>query len=402
MKILIVDDEFHIRKITSTILKKSGYEVIEAESGAEAIDKLLNNPEINFIITDWVMPNINGLELCKKIRAIFNERYIYIILLTAKNEKEELVQGMEAGSDDFIVKPFNVEELRVRVRAGERILKLEEELIERNKKIEIAYEQISTDLKYAHKLQTSLLPNKSNNLSFNKNNFKINNVFFDWLYIPSSFLSGDTFNIFKIDDEHIAFYHLDVSGHGIPSSVLSASLNRLLLPSQNSFIKKSIENPPFYKIESISKLLENLNNYFLENNEDGNYFTIAYFMVNVKTGKTNYSIAGHTRPIILRSEGKIEVLEDNGYPIGLIEDAVYTEHEVYLNSNDKVFLYSDGITECQNSLEEMFSEHRLLNILSSTQNNNLKSSINTLKNNILNWNGSESFSDDISALAVSF
>lgn len=402
MKILVVDDEAHIRKLTATILKKSGYDVIESESGLDALNKLSENLEINFIISDWVMSNINGIELCKQIRDKFKERYIYIILLTSKNEKEELVQGMNAGADDFIVKPFNVEELKVRVRAGERILKLEEKLKEKTQKVETAYEQISTDLKYAHKLQKELLPNKLNKIISTKKENKIQEVISDWLYMPSSFLSGDTFNIFRLDDEQICFYHLDVSGHGIPSSFLSASLNRVLLPSQNSFIKKSIEAYPFYKINSPSEVFKNLNEYFQQNNEDGHYFTISYFIVNINSGKTVFSIAGHTTPIILRKSGEIEVIEDVGFPIGLFDFVSYEEKETYLNSGDKIFLYSDGITECQNKEEEMFSENRLIEILNISKNNNINLILSEIENKITDWNNKSYFDDDISIIAVEF
>lgn len=402
MKILVVDDEVHIRKLTCTILKKSGYEVIEASSGVEALAKLSFDSEIKFVISDWVMSNINGLELCRKIREMFNERYIYIILLTSKTEKFELVEGMNAGADDFIVKPFNVEELKVRIRAGERILNLQIELSEKTQKIERNYEQISNDLKYAHKLQKSLLPSKTNKITFNNTNALINKINHDWLYIPSYFLSGDTFNIFRLDNENIAFYHLDVSGHGIPSSFLSASLNRVLLPSQNSFIKRSTDIYPFYEIINPSEIFKTLNEYFQQNNDDGYYFTISYFIVNLNTGNTVFSVAGHTKPIILRKSGVLEIIEDTGSSIGLLDSPSYDENEIILEAGDKIILYSAGITGCKNKNYESFSEERLTNILNDVIDLPLTEILENIESEVNKWNDKNNFDDDISLLAVEF
>jgi len=124
MKILIVDDDHISRELLRNVLEESGYSVVMAQNGHEAMD-ILERQRIRLVITDWEMPEMSGVELCRQIRRRSHHGYIYTMLLTSRGESREIVEGMSAGADDFIVKPFNGPELLVRVRAGERILALE-------------------------------------------------------------------------------------------------------------------------------------------------------------------------------------------------------------------------------------------------------------------------------------
>ena len=129
MKILIADDESVSRRLLQTYLEKWGYQVTPARDGAEAW-RLFEDDHFPMVITDWVMPEMDGSGLLRRIRASARPGYVYTILLTAKSQKEDLVEGMEAGADDFLTKPFDRDELRVRLRAGERIIRLEQNLRE--------------------------------------------------------------------------------------------------------------------------------------------------------------------------------------------------------------------------------------------------------------------------------
>ena len=129
MKVLIADDEAVSRRLLQNYLQKWGHDVTVAENGAEAW-RLFEAGGFAVVITDWEMPEMDGVELVRRIRAASasGPGYVYTILLTAKSQKEDLVEGMEAGADDFLTKPFDRDELRVRLRAGERIMQLEQEL----------------------------------------------------------------------------------------------------------------------------------------------------------------------------------------------------------------------------------------------------------------------------------
>jgi signal transduction histidine kinase len=129
MKVLIADDDVVSRRLLEKYLQKWGYEVTAAQDGAEAW-RLFEGGVFPMVLTDWMMPEIDGAGLLRRIRASQRPGYVYAILLTAKSQKEDLVEGMEAGADDFLTKPFDRDELRVRLRAGERIIRLDYQLRE--------------------------------------------------------------------------------------------------------------------------------------------------------------------------------------------------------------------------------------------------------------------------------
>jgi putative two-component system response regulator len=124
MKILIADDDEIALEILRTSLEQSGYEVETASDGREALTRIMCG-DIRFAITDWEMPNMDGLTLCQEVRKLTASGYVYMILLTSHGSSQAIVEGMSAGADDFVVKPFHHPELMARVRAGQRILSLE-------------------------------------------------------------------------------------------------------------------------------------------------------------------------------------------------------------------------------------------------------------------------------------
>ncbi|MDH5655639.1 MAG: response regulator, partial [Spirochaetia bacterium] len=232
LHILIVDDDDYLRAILSRYLSKLGHTVIEADNASTAFELLVQN-KIPMVISDWIMPGENGIEFCKKLRKYGFSYYIYFILLTSKNTQEDIIEGLDAGADDFIKKPFNKEELKVKIRSGERVINLEKDLADKNlnlqqanRKIEEAYLRMRQDLEMAAKFQIKLLPETNIQISDNLN--------FEWIFLPSDFVAGDLFNYFQINDNYTAFYLFDVSGHGVSSAMLSFTLNRELFPNRNS------------------------------------------------------------------------------------------------------------------------------------------------------------------------
>jgi two-component system, cell cycle response regulator len=129
VKILIADDSIVSRHLLEATLRKWGYDVTVACDGAEALDLLQREDAPSLIILDWMMPGMTGLEVCRRIRQRGSEPYTYILLLTSKSQKEDLIEGMEAGADDYITKPFDQSELQVRLRAGTRLVDLQSQLL---------------------------------------------------------------------------------------------------------------------------------------------------------------------------------------------------------------------------------------------------------------------------------
>ena len=129
MKILIADDSLVSRHLLEATLRKWGYEVVVACDGEQALTLLQTEDAPAVAILDWMMPGITGLEVCRRVRLRAREPYTYILLLTSKSQKEDLIEGMEAGADDYITKPFDQHELQVRLRAGTRLVDLQAELL---------------------------------------------------------------------------------------------------------------------------------------------------------------------------------------------------------------------------------------------------------------------------------
>ncbi len=140
--ILVAEDDPISRRSTIAILSKDGYRIVEAVNGTEAW-AILEQPESpKLAIIDWMMPGLDGLDLCRGLSDRVDGRLVYVILLTAKGERDDVVTGLEAGADDYMIKPFHAEELRARVRAGFRILELQEGLSKRVGELEQALIQI--------------------------------------------------------------------------------------------------------------------------------------------------------------------------------------------------------------------------------------------------------------------
>ena len=129
MRILIAEDDPTFGKLLQRVLSEWGYQVVVARDGSEACQILLSKNAPKLAILDWKMPGMEGTQVCRKVRKELPEPYIYIILLTAQRRDEDLVIGMEAGADDYILKPFKLDELRVRLRSGRRLVELQDELL---------------------------------------------------------------------------------------------------------------------------------------------------------------------------------------------------------------------------------------------------------------------------------
>ncbi len=139
MRVLIAEDDAVSRRILESVLTKLGYEVHTTHDGNEAWECLHGADPPQLAILDWMMPGMEGIDVCRRLRAEPRDdgRYTYVILLTAKAEKSEIIEGIEAGADDYIIKPFDKDELRVRVRAGERVVMLQSQVLEAKSRLAV-------------------------------------------------------------------------------------------------------------------------------------------------------------------------------------------------------------------------------------------------------------------------
>ncbi len=399
MRILIVEDNLLSRLMMERSLQKWGYDVVAVDNINAAIAIILHD-KIQFIITDWMMPGGNGTVLCQRVRALNSPFYTYIILVTSLDDTQSAVQGMNAGADDFIRKPIQLDELHARIRAGERVLTLEKKLQENNfrlielsNQLLVADEIIKRDLKMAATMQSSLLP-KAAACS--------QGIAIDWLFLPSTHLSGDIFNFFPLDEHHLGFYIIDVAGHGIASAMQSFTLSRLLSPDagDSSHLKISSAEAPFYALKSAPTVISNLNQQFQTDSANILYFTMIYGVIDTLSHTIDLCQAGHPHPLYLQHNKPAEFIVDSGLPIGIIMDASYQSVHLTYGSGDRLLLYSDGITECESPDGEMFGSERLRQFVDDTRALTVNEVIRQLDAHIRAWRGELGFEDDISMLIL--
>jgi phosphoserine phosphatase RsbU/P len=397
MKILVVDDNAVARAVPSKLLRSFGYEVYEAADGEIGWTVLLEK-DISMVVSDWVMPNLAGIDLCRRIRAHKFEHYVYVILCTSKGEKSDLVEGMDAGADDFIVKPTGAEELRVRVRAGERVLDLQRGLAERNcelaginSRLQTAHKLIEDDLKAAAWIQEQLLPSPTSEAL---------GVKCEWRFLPSGYIAGDIFNFFAIDERRVGFYLLDVSGHGVPAAMLSVTLSMVLAPESvnESPLKEFDFTTGLLKALSPEAAIRNLNRRFQL--KDDRYFTMIYGIVDTQSSTLQFAQAGHPSPVLMRQGKQSQFVGGGGMPIGIWLDMDFDCCELQVWPGDRLLLYSDGVTECSSPDGEQFGDRRLLDYLDRASNKPLDDLLQGLNDEMTAWGGVSRFDDDVSLLAI--
>jgi sigma-B regulation protein RsbU (phosphoserine phosphatase) len=399
MKILLAEDDPITRLLYSRTLKSCGYQVLAAANGEEAWN-ILQKETVHILISDWEMPIINGLELCRRVKTSASLPYIYTILLTARDDVTSLIQGLDIGADDYLAKTCDIEVLKARVRSGGRILQLTVELEaknqhlkEANEQLDKAYSCIKRDLEMAAKTQISLLPPRDS---------VILGVRFNWLFLPSAFIGGDTLNYFPINDHQLVFYQLDVAGHGVSSALHSFSLTRILSPdysitgSDRQFL---VEDALFSTPTSSVHIAAELNKRFQSGTDMLNYFTMAYGILDIREKSMDICLAGHQKPIYIPQGGEPQLIGSHGFPIGIFLEADYQSTIFKFDQGGRLFLHSDGITECMNAEGEEFGLERLQQVLYESSHDDLSEVGERVMVKLEAWKGDGQFDDDISMLA---
>lgn len=392
LHVLIVEDSPIYRRLLARMLTQWGYRVSEAENGAAALE-MLATTSVSMVISDWEMPLMDGLALCRAIRERQFGHYIYLILLTARENAGDLAQGFDAGADDFLSKPVEQSELRARLHAGARILALEATLAARNARLSEALTQIEKDLEAAARIQQSVLPS---------HHLRYQHYHADWLFLPSAWVSGDIFNVFALDD-HLAFYCVDVSGHGVGAAMMSLAVARQFLHG------RAVERFLFAGqggVESPSRVVQMLNRRFCSEEPDiMSYFTMIYGVINLQTGAGRLCQAGHPTPFIITSGGEVKTVGSGGAPVGLMPDLSWEDVAFVLEPGERLCLFSDGITECENPQGEQFGPQRLQRWLQQHASRTIDKLLPAFGEHLMGWrNGEKSadpaMADDVSLLLI--
>ncbi len=392
ISVLIAEDSRVQAQYMRDVLEQYNYHVCVTHDGEEAWDEF-EKKIFPIVISDWEMPRMDGLELIRRIRSCRRSGYVYTLLVTAKGQKEDLIKGMEAGADDFLTKPFDSDELKVRLRAGERILSLEQILADQNRALKKANKRMSSDLEAAAKIQTALLPTVQKD---------IQGLNYTWFFKPCEELAGDLFNVFMLDRDKVGFYVLDVSGHGVPAALLSVTLNQLLSPNpdqSNLLVQRKGDYFSAF-VESPGNVAEKLNKQFPIDSTAGRYFTLLYGILDLKSHDLRYVSAGHPGIIYLPVNAEPEMWRIPGLPIGFSDNGHYENCDFHLYEGDRLVLYSDCAVEMRDKKGEQFGNERMLEVFRKKGTTTLQQTLGSLVQALDEWSGKIQFEDDLTILVI--
>lgn len=268
------------------------------------------------------------------------------------------------------------------------------QLEERNFALEAKLQAVDHDLSNAREAQMNLLPKKIDH---------VEEIEFSARFFPSAYVSGDTYNVFRLDENRIGAYQLDISGHGVAAALFSVSLSQMLNANvtQNNFLKTTLRKAPYYHINTPSEVFALLDKQsFFE--RYGFYFTMMYMILNIRTGELQFSRAGHHPPIILRVNGHMEIPQEGGLPLGWNFSRTDPIVRTQLNAGDRIFMFSDGLIEATNKHEEWFGQDRLSAVFKNNLMSTLDKTLDTTISELASFTHRTTFEDDISLLGITF
>ncbi|GIU13787.1 hypothetical protein TUM4261_28480 [Shewanella sp. c952] len=392
-EILLVEDNKVMLLMMSQMLSSRGYKVVTAKHGIDALSQLKSHPDIQLVLSDWMMPELTGIELCYQLKSPEYDRYIFFVLLSGRDDKESIVEGINAGANDFVAKDTNINELDARLKAGFRTLELHNQLVAKNIELDRAYATIKQDLESASDLIQRMLPNQTS--------FK--GVEINYTHIPSAQIGGDMLGCMQLDEEHIAVYLFDVAGHGVASALMSFSIQQSISSNSGtaSNVKRKKDTDPFYSLIEPNEVISHLNQSYISQDQNNLYFTMVYAVLNTKSGLLSYAFAGHPPIIWLKkSEHCSEFIEQDSFVAGMFDFAEYKTEQIKLKPGDRVFLYSDGITEAEDQQKNQYSEVRLKQLVLEQSDKPRDQQTDSIVQAVSTWAGITQFDDDISLLAL--
>lgn len=366
MTILVVEDNSDMRNFLKSLLT-GFYNVHTAENGQEGYDKAKSiKPDL--IVSDVMMPIMNGFEMTEKIKQDEELKRTPVLMITARSEITNKIEGLESGADDYLTKPFNSRELFARIRTLLKTREYEKEISQRNFEIE-------QEMEVARLLQRRLLPESIKDMSGYNSHA---------LYIPMDKVGGDFYD-YTIREQYIDLYIADVSGHGLPGAFL-AMMTRMSLESVT-------------ERQSTNHTLSLVNNIIYRSTVNSNFVTAFLCRIDSHTNILKYSNAGHVPPLVYRKKSS-EFFELNakGKPLGWFKNIPIEENEFHLLPGDRLILFTDGITECENRDGELFGDDRFKEFILSRADLSAEKFCNTLIPHLNGFSEREKFNDDLTLL----
>lgn len=337
--VLLVEDALAERSRLSAMIQRLGYRVLESDSGLAAL-QLLRTETVDVVLSDWVMPGMDGLTLCREVQGEWGERRPHFIMLTARNQGADLVAGMDAGADDFIGKPAAMEELSARLRAGCRQLQLRRNLERRYARLRQRLQREQHDqaelhqgLEAASQLQRRFLPGAD---------APVDGLELASLYMPRDIVSGDGMGLHELVPGIVGAFVLDVDSQGVAAAMQSIGLQHRLTPeaADDGLLMSSPGQPaPAWRVA------ERLNEVLHDNAENEAPVTLAYCVLDLARRRGELCLAGHPPALLLRADGSSDWLGLPNPALGTQADASYRGYQFSWNAGDRLVLYTDGLVD---------------------------------------------------------
>jgi len=384
LQILIIDDDPLIQMVLRKTLQEQGYEVIGARSGEEGV-KQAEQICPALIICDWQMSGMNGLEVCRRIKANPALATTFFVLLTARTTVADRIEGLDAGADEFLPKPIEVSELKARVRAGLRLYQFAQELKTLAADLQMQKQYLEAELAEAADYVRSLLPAPLTGT-----------VTIESQFLPSRQLGGDCFDYYWLDPDSLVIYLLDVSGHGLKAALPSVSIQNLLR-------SQSLPGTNLYQPNTVLKAL---NEVFQMGGHNEQYFTIWYGVYNRQKRQLLYASAGHPPAVLVSGNpGNLQVhrLKTPTMPIGMFPDTSFVCDRFDLTDTSTLYVFSDGVYDIQQNGDDrtLWNVDDFIQLL-SVCHVQPDCSLEYILQQVRRLSESETFEDDCSLLQVRF
>ena len=338
MKILIADDDFTSRIMLAEVLKKRGHEVVETTNGLEAWETMQQPDTPRMAILDWMMPEMDGVEVCRNIRSMETDLPPYVIMLTSKLEKEDVVAGLEAGADDYIAKPYAATELHARVEVGRRMIEIQAQLAGKISELESLHQELQRSYDIASKVFSKIMES---------NERRCGNV--KYLLSSMETASGDmALAVPKPSGGMYAFLG-DFTGHG-----LSAAIGAV--PVADIFFSMTDRN------YSICDIAAEINAKLRETLPTGMFLAACLLELEFSSGTLTVWNGGIPDVLMVGRQGGIKNrIPSSHLPLGVISNQQMdlSVDLIEIEQDDRVYVYSDGVIETCNSDKEMFGQQRL-------------------------------------------
>ena len=382
-KILIVDDERLNINVLADLLKPY-YKIMAAINGRQALKAARSENPPDLILLDVMMPEMDGYEVCRQLKADDSTCEIPVIFVTAMEQESDETRGLEMGAADYITKPISPAIVEARVRTQLERKQNLDELREAHAIIELQKQRMEQELNVGRDIQMSMLPHTFPAFP-ERDDFSIHAALH-----PAREVGGDFYDFFLIDPERLCFCIGDVSGKGVPAALFMA-VTRTLIKS------RAADDP------STGSILTHVNDELVRNNSECMFVTVILGILHTGTGEVTIANAGHNPPYIKRADGAIERLETEKTCVtGVLKDMVFGEDKVLMAPGDTLLLYTDGVTEAMDSEQRLFSEPRLADMLATGRQPSVQALVEDITAEVRRFEGGTEQSDDITLLALCY